>query len=155
MFCYEVKAKKGLAYNLLHNEHVDVTGYFTYYQNDQESAIVLLDTVSVKIISEDSKLPKRIVISGSKQDLKIDDVVLSLKNSQSVTIMETEIVAIPTKMDPYSEVLVKMESIGLQFAVLLTNDSQLQFIFLQTYGMSNKESNDGLIGKSQPDLYTP
>lgn len=148
MLCYEVQATKGLAYNLISNERLEMTGYFMYYQNEG-SAFVSLDTVSVKIKLEDGKLPNRIVFSGSKQEIKVDSAVLPIRSTQIVTIKEETIVSVPTKMVYHSDIFVKMEKLGLQFEVILTNDSQLQLIFSEVSSLFNEEPDNGLIGKSQ------
>lgn len=143
--CYEVQAAKGLVYNVVSNEQLDMTGFFTHYKNEVNGSFILLDAITLRMKVKDSELPKDIVLSRSKQEIKVDDFVLSVRKAHSVTITGKRLIIIPTKRDHHTEVFVKLEKVGLQFTALFKN-SQLQLLFTQ---VSNHEYPcSGLIGES-------
>lgn len=141
MLCYEIQAAEDIAYNLISNEYVEMAGYFMYYP---KSAHIVLDMVSISLNWKDSKLPDHIVFSGSKKEVRVGDVVLPVGDPQCITIMETQVIIIPSKMDHHSEVTVKLEKLELEFSILFANSSQLQLVIVH---MSNGMDNEGLIGK--------
>lgn len=145
--CYEVQATKGLVYNIVSNKQLDMTGYFTHYKKEVNSSIVLLDTVTLRMKVDDSETPKNIVLSRSKQEIRVDDFVLSVRKAHSVTIMGKHLIIIPTKRDHHTEVFVKLEKFGLQFTALF-KDSQLQLLILQISNPGDEDPFSGLVGES-------
>ena len=141
--CYEVKATDGLVYNIVSNEQFEMTGFFMHYKNEVNSSFVLLDTITLRM-KKDSDSPEDIVLSRSKQEIKVDDFVLPVRKARSVTITGKHLVIIPTKRGHHTEVVVKLEKIGLQFTALFKN-SQLQLLVTQ---ISNPGDYSGLIGES-------
>ena len=146
-FCYEVQATNGLVYNIISNKRFDMTGFFTHYKDELNRLVVLLDTVSLRMNIKDSKSPKDIVLSRSKQQIRVDDFVLSVRQAHSVTVTETRLVIIPTKRGHHTEVFVILEKFGLQFTALFQN-SQLQLFVSQISYHGDDDPNSGLVGKS-------
>ena len=82
-----------------------MTGFFTHYKNEANRSLVLLDTVSLTMKVKDSESPKDIVLSRSKQEIKVDDFVLPVRKAHSVTTVGKHLIIIPTKRDHHTEVL--------------------------------------------------
>ena len=141
MFCYKVHTTEDMAYDLLSNENVEMAGYFMYYS---ASGHVALDMVSLSLNKKRIELPNHMVFSGSKREVRIGDVVVPVQDPQRITIMETQIIIIPSKMDHHSEVTVNLEWLSLEFSILFTNNSQLQLVIVN---VPNSAHNKGLIGK--------
>ena len=148
--CYEVQATKGLVYNIVRNEQFEMTGFFTHYKNEINSSFVLLDAVTLRMKAKDSESPKDIVLSRSKQEIRVDDFVLSVRKAHSVTITGKHLIIIPTKRDHHTEVFVNLKKFGLQFAALFKN-SQLQLLVTQVSNSGDEYPFSGLIGESIND----
>ena len=145
--CYEVQATKGLVYSIVSNEQLDMTGFFTYYKNEVNSSFVLLDAVTLRMKTKDPESPTDIILSRSKQEIRVDEFVLSVRKAHSVTITGKHLIIIPTKRDHHTEVFVKLEKFGLQFAALFKN-SQLQLLITQISDSGDEYPFSGLIGES-------
>ena len=145
--CYEVQATKGLVYNIISNKQLDMTGFFTHYKNEVNSSFVLLDTVTLRMKIKDSESLKDIVLSRSKQEIRVDDFVLSVRKAHSVTVTGKHLIIIPTKKDHHTEIFVKLEKFGLQFTALF-KDSQLQLLILQISNPGDEDPFSGLVGES-------
>ena len=65
------------------------SGFFTHYKNEVNHSLALLDTVSLTMKVKDPELPKDIVLSRSKQEIKIDDFVLPVRKAHSYNHRKT------------------------------------------------------------------
>lgn len=146
--CYKVQAIKGLAYNILDSEQLDMTGVFTHYKNEVHSSqsLVLLDSVILAIKVKDSELPKKVELSRNKQEIRVDNFALPVRKAQSVKITGKHLVVIPSKHNHHTEIFVMFEKIGLQFTARFQNYQLQLFISQVDLSHTNEDAISGLVG---------
>ena len=138
------KLLKGLVYDILNSKQLVMTGVFTHYKNEVDRSRLLLDSVILTIKVKDSELPKEVVLSRNKQEIRVDDFALSVRKAQSIKVTGKHLVVIPSKHNRHTDIFVTFVKVGLQFTARFKS-YQLQ-LFISQVSHTDEDPISGLIG---------